>query len=410
MLLAVLLLAVVVGFRCFKPPAAIETPTSNARSLTVGPNVWATGGGDEAATRTTSAVPPFDGESLWESDLGARIVTPLVSDGTAVFVALEDSQLLALSAADGHELWSVAVPGQLDHPPTIAGDAIYLGTRDGKVVALYTTTGTLRWSFDTGKTAVSSPIVVDGVVWAGAGNEVVALDAETGGLLGHGELGDLFTLGPPVLSEGIVVVGTRRGTVQRGAWSTREPGIVFLDRRTAATRFHAPLEDVRYVGVGRDAVVAVSGGVIVAFDLHSRSPWWEGTRSVWAQFSAWGLAPSPTGPEFLWAQRLTCDPLAPIVHLDQLVLACSEGAVRGYNLTDGALRWERETAPVVAPPVMAPSGLLVLHADAIRVLDPASGLQTSVHALGVSDATDFLITSDRLYVVAASRRILTVAR
>ena len=409
-LLAVLLLAVVVGFRYLKPPAAIETPTSDARSVTVGPNVWAAGGGDEAATRTTSAVPPLDGKSLWETDLEARIVTPLVSDGAAIFVALEDSRVLALSAADGHELWSVAVPGQLDHPPTIAGDTLYAGTRAGHVVALHATTGALRWSFDTGKIAASSPIVVNGVVWAGAQGEVVALDAETGGLLGQGELGNLFALSPPVLGEGIVVVATRRGTVQRGAWFARQPGIVIVDRRTAAIRFHAPLADVRHVGAGRGAVVAVSGGAMVAFDPRSRSPWWEGLRSVWAQFRAWGLGPSPPGPPFLWAQRLTCDPLAPVVHLGQLVLACSEGVVRGYDLADGAVRWEHETPPVVAPPVMAATGLLVLHADAIRVLDPASGLQRSVHPLGLSDATDFLITSDRLYVVAASRRILAIAR
>ena len=132
----------------------------------------------------------------WALPLGPNESTPIVHDGV-LFVHGYGDKVQALDAASGDMLWEYArrLPGtvspSLKRGMSIYGERLYVPTSDLHVVALDVKTGDVVWDQQvgdpesrmrlTGGTLVANGKVLMGTQGqGGGGNDIVALDAETG--------------------------------------------------------------------------------------------------------------------------------------------------------------------------------------------------------------------------------------
>ena len=97
------------------------------------------------ATRT--AVQPADLKRSWETRLGGRLSSPVVSEGR-LFVASTDSHTVhALDAGTGEPAWRFTAGGRVDSPPTIWKGRALFGSADGHVYCLRASDGRLVWRY-----------------------------------------------------------------------------------------------------------------------------------------------------------------------------------------------------------------------------------------------------------------------
>lgn len=106
-----------------------------------------------AAAREDGVLAVYDsgGEELWRKEFNARITSPPLVDGGALFLLGQDGRLGAYSARRGEELWTFVSPLKnllrtpLDSSPSSAGELIYAGIDNGAAAALRREDGRVRW-------------------------------------------------------------------------------------------------------------------------------------------------------------------------------------------------------------------------------------------------------------------------
>ena len=86
-------------------------------------------GGFDGALRAFRA---GDGELLWRSEVGGRILAPALVVGDLVFFSTLEQKTYAVRAADGKLVWSV---GLGKYSPGIATDRAYYFSLNGLLVA-----------------------------------------------------------------------------------------------------------------------------------------------------------------------------------------------------------------------------------------------------------------------------------
>ena len=370
MVLLMLALGSITYARYGRPSQPPPLPSNSARSVVAGPDVWPIANGDLGATRTTTAQPSIDNPIAWRRALGSALTASPVVDRSRIYVALSDGRLVALSLNDGREIWSVPVPGWLDSAPTVAGDLLYASQRDGRVVALEASTGSLRWSQHIGKGGgvYASPIVADGVVYALSSRSLVAFDAEDGSALWSHEVdtGNL-TVAPVVVGDRLVVATTQ--------------GIIILDRRTGDQTFWYRLINLESLATSGNTVIALSNTRMVSLDVSARRPWWEGVRGAWGNLYIWGVAPEVPPPPTRWRLFIERDSRGVATGVSCLYVSWISGALGCYDPDTGATLWERRGEPIVAPPTLIGSGLLVAERHALMLLDPLTGIELGRRAM-----------------------------
>ena len=382
-------------FQVLHPEAGLDTP-SGTRSLTAGAQAWPSTGGDAGNTRAPMSDAPLHGEPVWRRPLGAPATTPVVTDGSALYVGLADARLMAYATDDGRELWSTSVPGQLEHAPAVAGDAVYASLRGGYLVALDAATGDERWRYPTGD-ILTGPAVAAGVVWVGSGRDyIISLDAESGELLGN----DGFAT--PRRSLGAPVIGA-----ERVAFRTRDRVHLF-DIESGNHEFFGVLEDLEHVAAGHSVVVALSAARVVVFDEDEEQPWWERWRRWWYQLDIFGVAPHVPPQPQRWNARTGCEPLAPVIAPRMLFVGCEMGRVRAYDLETGAEEWTHEGMALVDSPVLLERGLLLVGQSALVLLDPASGAEVERRELDGVLIRQVTPTGQGTYIVTAGNELLAI--
>ncbi len=106
-----------------------------------------------AAAREDGVLAVYDlgGEELWRMELNARITSPPLIDGGALFLLGQDGRLGAYSARRGAALWKFVSPLKnllrtpLDSSPSASGGVIYAGIDNGAVAALRRGDGRVKW-------------------------------------------------------------------------------------------------------------------------------------------------------------------------------------------------------------------------------------------------------------------------
>ncbi len=148
-----------------------------------------------------------DGKLLWSYTRNSYVPSPLVVDGVA-YLASADGLLAALRASDGSVLWHREIQqGQGVSLAEVANGVLYGATYEsqgpGHVEAWRASDGSLLWQ---SRASLYLLDVIDGVVYASLGNDVEALQANTGAVFWHTMLDGSPSQTPLILSNGVVYV------------------------------------------------------------------------------------------------------------------------------------------------------------------------------------------------------------
>ncbi|MCS6803036.1 MAG: PQQ-binding-like beta-propeller repeat protein [Chloroflexota bacterium] len=105
--------------------------------------------------------PPPPRGSRWSAPLPHfRTTSPALAEGR-LFVGSGD-RALALDQATGAKLWERALPAAVTSSPIVTADALYLGLDDGQLVALDPASGEELWRFATQGAILANPIFAAG--------------------------------------------------------------------------------------------------------------------------------------------------------------------------------------------------------------------------------------------------------
>jgi len=176
---------------------------------------WPTLRHDAARSGSTTTPVPAELTSRWQTQIGAKLSSPVVAAGRVFVAAVDRHTVHALSADSGEPLWSFTAGARVDSPPTVWQGRVLFGSADGFVYCLRADDGELVWRFlaapeDLRLTAdeqvesvwpvPGSVLVREGVVycvagrsmWLDGGLRLLRLDAATGRKLSETVLDDKY--------------------------------------------------------------------------------------------------------------------------------------------------------------------------------------------------------------------------
>ncbi|MDA0365051.1 MAG: PQQ-binding-like beta-propeller repeat protein, partial [Chloroflexi bacterium] len=374
-------------------PAPLAASSDRGEPAVAGAT-WSRAHGGASATRASTARLPASPDITWRYASGAPVLG-LSADRERVYVARADGLLVALDAATGEPRWQLAVPGQLDEPPAIAGDRIYIGQRDGRALAIDGASGRVAWSRLPADAFFlrSAPLVSAGLAWAVSAHSLVVYDAESGAVLSESRYDDEAN---PV---GAAAVGNHvvfsTGRAQR-----------IHDRVNGAQTFSYPLANIEFVAAEGSLTIALGGARLLAVREDARPHWWERFRRQWSIVSFVG-GPAVPPPPREWISLAPATALAPALGDGRVFVADGSGAIRAYELTRGMPSWERADVGARGAPVLTPDGLVVPVANALLVLDPATGderarvaLAEPPHALIVTEGGTYVTVGTGAHATA----------
>ena len=387
--------AALVGSRVLgigRSAAPFEPPASSVRTLSDGPEVWSSPNGGTAGTRATTATPALAGREVWRVTLGRGAHSSLIAGAEAIYVGVGERELVAIDANDGSERWRSDMGGVMDAAPVLADDRLYVGLRDGRVLAIDTPAGSIAWTY-AGPSPVEAPaLVAAGVVYAVSNTDLLALNAETGALLGARGLGDRLALASPALERDRVAVAT----FER---------VLFFDRQSGAETFH-----LNRVFPGERASVAIESAHVyivtrrglVAFDRDVRLPWWERIRAAWDWANLVGIAPAVPWRAAVWAQPLEARALGVATGGGLVLVAWEGGRVVAFDAATGTRRWWSDVPDLASAPILTAAGVLVSVGAALILLDFRTGAEIDRRPVGDERVDDFIVTSHGTYYLTSA--------
>jgi len=80
---------------------------------------WPTYRHDSARSGATTARVPHDLQVAWQTQLGGRLTSPVISDGVLLVAETDAHRVCALDATTGQQLWTFVAGARIDSPPTI---------------------------------------------------------------------------------------------------------------------------------------------------------------------------------------------------------------------------------------------------------------------------------------------------
>ena len=132
------------------------------------------------------ALDPENGRSLWRTQLKADLSAgPGLGDDLVVVIS-RDGDVICLSAENGVELWRTDVEGESVSRPTVRNDTVVIATIDGLLRGLSAQDGRVIWSIEQAPPALtlrggSEPVVVGTTVISGFDNgRLVAVNLADG--------------------------------------------------------------------------------------------------------------------------------------------------------------------------------------------------------------------------------------
>ena len=307
------------------------------------------------------------GETLWAADVtpsndGANDASGggLAAADGRVFVTTGFGELTVLDAASGGEIWTQDLDAPGGSAPTVLGDLVYLVSRDSTAWAIEVETGRIRWQLN------GTPSVANFSGGAGAATN-----------------GEMVVFPFP---SGEVLAAFPQGGLRR--WSN----VVSGERLGQAA---ANISDIAGdpVIVGDRVYVSNFSGRLVAMTVET------GER-IWTSIEG---AVSPVWP--------AGDSVFLVNELNQLVrLDASDGStVWNIQLSEFEETRVRQTRTVFAHygPILAGGRLIVASSDGlIREFDPTSGALIGATEIAGGAASNPVVAGQTLYVVSKDGQLV----
>ena len=101
------------------------------------------------------AVVRDSGDVLWRTRLRVNVTGGVGAGEGLVMLGSENADVIALDQASGEELWRTPVSSEVLSAPQSNGDVVVAQTVDGKLVALDHETGVQRWIYETNLPALT---------------------------------------------------------------------------------------------------------------------------------------------------------------------------------------------------------------------------------------------------------------
>lgn len=292
------------------------------------------------------------GQTLWTrnlapaSDSGDATGGGLAFADGRVYVSLGYGILSVLDAATGGVVWSQELDATGSGAPSVQGELVYLTAGDDTGWALERDTGRIRWQIG-GTTSVSNilgappPVLADDLAIFAFGSGEVQAVFRRGGLrrwdaavvgerrgYASAEVGDIT--GPPVVDGAQAYVGNQSGRIVAVSLGNGER--IWTAREGAAGPIW-PAGDSIFVVTDRNELVRLSKA--------------DGTR-IWGVELPNFVNERPRRRAEIFAH------FGPVVAGGRVVLASSDGVLRSFDPTNGALLYRTEipggaaTSPAVA--------------------------------------------------------------
>lgn len=137
-------------------------------------------------TELLDIVTKVDVRKLWSANIGEdaeflRLALQPAGDGSRIYAASRDGNVVALQPESGKEVWRTELEIDLSAGPGVGGDLVVVGSADGALIGLDSSTGIERWRVDIAGETLARPIVKDNAVVAiTIDNRLVAVSAFDG--------------------------------------------------------------------------------------------------------------------------------------------------------------------------------------------------------------------------------------
>ena len=324
------------------------------------------GGGDDEEELEPTPLVEFEEtlpvRRLWSTRVGKgseflRLSLTPSGDGSNIYAASYDGQVVSLNADNGRQNWAVNVDSTLTAGPGYGDDLLVVVSRDGEAICLRSDDGTEVWRVDLDGESVSIPAI---------GNDVVVVQTIDGFLRGlsafDGSILWAIEHSAPALtlrgSAAPVIAGT---TVIAGFDNGRLIAASLLDGATEWEAMLSPpsgrsdldrLADVdgRVTVVGQDVYAAGYQGRVAALAAESGQVLWSRELSTYAGVSAeWDKVYALTAEgELVAMQRRNGDdswrqtalirrePSTPVPFNTSVVVGDFEGYLHFFDTATGA--------------------------------------------------------------------------
>jgi outer membrane protein assembly factor BamB len=379
-------------------PIALGAATSNSE--------WAQFWGTQAF-RTSHPALRSTPQLVWSADIGAgnsrrqRIVADPVVGGGRIFT-LDAAQLVTATSTSGQTLWRRSLAPARDRSGDATGGGIayadgriYVAVGYGLLAAIDAASGQLIWTQELGATGSGAPSVRGDLVYLTAGDDTGwALDTDTGRIRWQigtaSSIGNVLGAPAPVLTDDLAIFAFGSGEIQavfrRGGLRRWDAAVVGQRRGYASADIGditgPPVVDGTraYVGNQSGRIVAVSvgnGERIWTAQEGAAGPVWPAGDSVFVVTDRnellrlskedgsriWGV----DLPNFVKArprrQAAIFAHFGPIVAGGRVILASSDGFLRSFDPTNGALLYSTEIPGGAATsPAFAGGTLYVVNA------------------------------------------------
>ena len=218
-------------------------------------------------------------------------------------------------------------------------------------------------------------------------------------MLWREDINTVYPLIPPVVDEQHLAVAAA-------------DRLLIFDRRTGVQTYWLPFSRRSHptaVAIAGGTVYGLSPRLLVAVDADTTVPWHYAFRGAWLRFRAWGLAPRPPAPETRWVVAAPPqDAFPPVVLTDRLIVAGAAGELRGYALQTGEQLWSADLGPLVGAPVLTADGLLLLHDDALVLVDATDGSELGRRSFPAGGLRDAVVTSHGTYLVGEGGTLMAL--
>ncbi len=108
---------------------------------------WPTFRHDASRSGSASELIPSSVERKWSIDLGGRLTSPVIANGTVYVAKMDAHTLHAFDETNGNERWTYTIGARIDSPPTIHRGKVVFGGADGWVYCLQAADGRLAWRY-----------------------------------------------------------------------------------------------------------------------------------------------------------------------------------------------------------------------------------------------------------------------
>jgi outer membrane protein assembly factor BamB len=305
----------------------------------------------------------LQGAKLWHTDLTAAFDAGgglsgggLAADAGRLYATTGYGETVALNASNGQVLWRQRMGAMPAGAPAVAGKFVYVLGNDGSATALDAASGRVMWQY-TGADNVesfrsdsgASPMVEGKTVVLPFSSGILAgVDATTGAetwtaavsgrRLGRSGADSGDVTGDPVLSGGIIYVGTQGG--RTGAYSLANGQRLWTADDGA---LNPPLV------VGGSVFVANDDGRLVRLSAKDG-------QTIWSVGLPFFVNGKPKKQQAITAS------FGPVLAGGHVIVVSSDGSLRAFNPTDGSLAAQVAIPGGAAtPPALAQGLLLVVN-------------------------------------------------